>query len=180
MDACAPGTVVERREVLHGQVWLSTPVTVVDDDGETLAVLLVPGAPMTYPDHPFGPHPWAGVDTWGGTTVLQLHRADDWYAVWRMFEGDRDLGWYVNFEAPIRRGHARFETLDYGLDLVIPPDGPWTWKDVDDPDELVREGRITREVADELRTRAAALAQDLDAGRRWWAGWDRWTPEARP
>ncbi|MEI5672732.1 MULTISPECIES: hypothetical protein [unclassified Nocardioides] len=70
--------------------------------------------------------------------------------------------------------------MDYGLDLVIMPSGSRTWKDVDDPDELVREGRITREVADELRTRAAALAEDLDAGRRWWAGWDGWTLEARP
>jgi hypothetical protein len=27
--------------------------------------------------------------------MLQLHRTDDWYAVWRLFEGERDLGWYV-------------------------------------------------------------------------------------
>jgi hypothetical protein len=171
-----PGDVVERREVVHGGVWLSTPVTVLADDGATLAVRLDPGAPMTYPEHPFGPHPWAEIERWSGTTVLQLYRAGDWYAVWRLFEGDVDRGWYVNFQAPVQRGADWFATLDYGLDIVIAPDGSWEWKDVDDPDELVLEGRITQDVVDELRVRAAALAADLDADRRWWAGWDDWTP----
>jgi hypothetical protein len=40
-----PGEVITRREVLHGQLWLEHPVTVVDDDGSTFAVLLEPGAP---------------------------------------------------------------------------------------------------------------------------------------
>ena len=33
----APGEVISRREVLHGELWLSAPVTVVADVGEVLA-----------------------------------------------------------------------------------------------------------------------------------------------
>jgi hypothetical protein len=171
------GGLIERREVLHGHTWLSMPVTVVDDDGQVLAVRLDRGASMTFPPHPFGPHPWSGQTMWGATTVLQLHRVDDWYAVWHLFEDDRDLGWYVNFEAPVRRGPSWFETVDYGVDIVIAPDGSWAWKDVDDVEEQVRVGRLTSRLADELRSRAARLAADLDAGRRWWSEWDTWTPE---
>lgn len=53
-----PGMTIARREVLHGQVWLTSPVTVIADDGIQLAVLLKPGSPFNFPQHPFGPHPW--------------------------------------------------------------------------------------------------------------------------
>ena len=43
-----PGEVIARREVLHGHLWLEHPVTVVDDDGTTFAVLLEPGSPFGY------------------------------------------------------------------------------------------------------------------------------------
>jgi predicted RNA-binding protein associated with RNAse of E/G family len=98
--------------------------------------------------------------------------------VWSLFAADdgRDLGWYVNFEAPVERGPSWFATLEHGIDIVIEPDGTWSWKDVDDPEELVREGRVSADVAVEVRRRAEAVAADLDAGRRWWSGWDGWTP----
>lgn len=169
---------IERREVLHGRTWLSMPVTVVEDDRDVLAARVDPGAPMTFPPHPFGPHPWSAQAAWGGTTVLQLHRPGDWYAVWRLFDRDRDLGWYVNFEAPLVRGATWFETTDHGIDIVIAPDGSWSWKDVADVAEQVRIGRLDATTADEVHRRAQAVAADLDAGRRWWSAWDGWTPPA--
>ena len=77
------GTHIARREVLHGLSWLEHPVEVVSDDGNVLAVLVVDGAPFTFPDHPFGPHPWSGASAWQGASVLQLHRSGDWYSVWK-------------------------------------------------------------------------------------------------
>lgn len=68
------GSVIARREVLHGSVWMQLDVQVVSDDGSALAVLLRPGTPMTFPIHPFGPHPWSGQPAWAGPTVLQLYR----------------------------------------------------------------------------------------------------------
>lgn len=54
-----PGGVVSRREVMHGELWMDHPVTVVADDGDAFAVHLEPGSPFTFHNHSFGPHPWA-------------------------------------------------------------------------------------------------------------------------
>lgn len=171
----ASGSIIHRREVLHGAVWLSTPVTVVSD-GDVLAVRLDPGAPMAFPPHPFGRHPWSGTTHWTSTTVLQLYRPDDWYARWRMFDGTSDLGWYVNFEAPLVRGSSWFDTVDYGIDIVIPPDEPWRWKDLDDVEEQLASGRIDAGTAERIRSAAEDVAADLDGDRRWWDHWDTWQP----
>lgn len=37
--AFSSGATIQRREVLHAAVWLKSPVTVVADDGDELAVL---------------------------------------------------------------------------------------------------------------------------------------------
>ena len=175
MHTFATGSTVVRREVLHGSPWLEQPVEVLADDGTLLAVLLSPGSPMTYPPHPT-PHPWRANDRWQKTHVLQLYRPDDWYSVWHFFEAGRSLGWYVNFEMPIVRLEDSFDTGDYGLDIVLDDDGSWTWKDVDDLDEMLRSGRVTPEEADGVRRAAAVVADDLDRGVHWWSAWSSWTP----
>ena len=138
-----PGTEIVRREVLHGRLWLTHPVTVVADDGEVLAVLLEPGSAFTFHEHPFGPHPWRRFGAWGGTTVLQLHREGDAYSVWKIFDEGGFLHWYVNFEAPVVRHDHAFDTDDHGLDLIVHPDGRREWKDVEHLSELVTSGRMT-------------------------------------
>lgn len=177
------GRTVERREVLHGQVWLSSPVTVVHDADDCLAVLVEPGAPFHFPPHP-EPHPWAQHSSWSGTFVLQLRRPDDAYGVWKFFDLNQNfIGWYLNFEArPVRHvdadGGGCFDTLDHGIDIVIPPDagGVWSWKDYDDPARLVELGRLSRAEADEVMRAAHAVADELDSGRMWWSEWTRWQP----
>ena len=175
MQAFEEGRTVVRREVLHGRAWLEQPVSVVADDGVTLAVLLSPGSPMTYPPHPT-PHPWRANSHWQSTHVLQLYRADDWYSVWHFFEAGRSRGWYVNFEMPVVRHPDSFDTGDYGLDIVLDDDGSWSWKDVDDLDVMLESGRVTQEEADGVRRAAERVATDLDAGRHWWSDWSGWTP----
>lgn len=93
-----------------------------------------------------------------------------------MFNGSTDLGWYINFQAPIARGDDFFDTVDYGIDIVIPPDGPWSWKDFDDIDDQVVEGRISAALARDIRLKADDVAADLEADRRWWSAWDDWQP----
>lgn len=175
----SPGATITRREVLHGRPWLECPVTVVADDGVVLAVLLEPGAPFTFHGHPFGPHPWSGQSAWGGTTVLQLHREDDAYAVWKFFEGDQFLHWYVNFEAPLVRREGSYDTDDHGLDLVLQPGGQRSWKDVEDLSQLVTSGRMTGpEVVGVLHAAAEVVyLLDSDEGP-WWAAWSDWHPPA--
>ncbi|MEO6510811.1 MAG: DUF402 domain-containing protein [Nocardioides sp.] len=116
-----PGTVVSRREVLHGHPWMESPVTVVSDDGDVLAVELGADSRFTFFDHPFGPHPWGTYSGWSGPTVLQLHRAEAAYAVWMFFDAGVFRYWYVNFEAPVVRHEDSFDTDDHGLDLIVHP-----------------------------------------------------------
>jgi hypothetical protein len=160
-------------------------VTVVQDLDGVLAVLVEPGAQFTFHEHPFGVHPWSGQSAWQDTTVLQLHRDGDAYGVWKFFAGDgRFLHWYINFEEPIVRhvdadGGGSYDTDDHGIDIVVRPDGSWAWKDVEHVGEMVTSGRIHATKAAEIRSAAAAVADVLDRGSRWWAAWDDWTPARR-
>lgn len=179
MSRFEPGTTVRRLEVLHDRLWLESPVRVVADDGPdgVLAVLLEPGSPFTFHDHPIGPHPWRGHDSWGGSVVLQLHRGADRYGVWKFFEPDGTFRyWYLNFEAPIVRHDDGFATDDHGLDLIVHPDGRREWKDVEHLAEQVDEGRITWDTVARVLEAAAEVVRLLDADDRWWAPWDDWTP----
>ncbi|RNI23947.1 DUF402 domain-containing protein [Flexivirga caeni] len=171
------GAVIERREVLHGRTWLTSPVTIVGDTGATLAVRVDPGMPMTYPEHPFGTHPWAPRTAWGETTVLQLYRPRLRYSVWKFFGPEGDFRhWYVNFEAPVIRTKAGVDTDDHGLDIVIAPDGSWRWKDIADLHHQRAQGRIDAQTVLDLLAAAADVEQLLIDGTRWWGDWDGWTP----
>lgn len=118
---------------------MTHPVTVVDDTDGVLAVVVSPGSPFTFPDHPFGPHPWSAYQQWFDTTALHLHRDGDPYSAWKMFRDGVFDHWYLNLEAPFVRhpdgtGGGSFDTDDHGLDIVVPADGSkWRWKDLDDP-----------------------------------------------
>lgn len=171
------GSVITVREVLHGEVWLEFPETVVTDDGTMLVTVQVDGSPMTqHPEHPFGPHPWSHLDAWSGTTVLKLRRDGDWYSVWRFFEGDRSLDWYVNFEQPVTRRQDGIDINDLQLDIVIDPDGAWHWKDVEDLGPAVASGRIDLGQLRAVLDAAPDLVRRLDEDDRWWASWDGWSP----
>lgn len=172
-----PGEVISRREVLHGRLWLEHPVTVVSDDGETLATRLDPGSVFTFPAHPFGPHPWRAHTAWGSSIVLHLSRADTAYGVWKFFDVDGQFRhWYVNFEPPCVRVPGGYETGDHGLDLIVHPDGQREWKDVEDLHHQRAQGRISLETVGEVLAAAAAVTELLDREDRWWAPWDAWSP----
>jgi predicted RNA-binding protein associated with RNAse of E/G family len=86
-------------------------------------------------------------------------------------------GWYINFQEPYRRWEGGYDTQDLELDIWIPRDGPWEWKDREALEERVREGRFTAEQAAHVRAEADKLAADLDAGRWWWdTSWSEWSP----
>ncbi|HXH79301.1 DUF402 domain-containing protein [Nocardioides sp.] len=173
----APGVTIRRREVLHGELWMDHPVSVVADDGEVFAVLLEPGSEFTFHDHPFGPHPWGAHAAWGGRQVLQIHRVGELYSVWKFFdEGGEFLHWYVNFESAVVRDLAGFDTNDYGLDLLVHPDGHREWKDVEDLHWQRAEGRITVETVSAVLEAASGVIDLLDADDLWWARFDDFAP----
>ncbi|WP_210649417.1 DUF402 domain-containing protein [Nocardioides sp. SYSU D00065] len=171
----APGTDVRVREVLHGAEWASWSERVISDDGRVLATVQPDGTPLTFPPHPF-PHPWGHLDAWSGTTVLKLRRTGDWYSVWRFFDADGPGTWYVNFETPVVRTADGVDVNDLQLDIVVPHDGPWRWKDVQDLAPSLASGRITHDELLAVLAAAAEVAALLDRDDRWWAPWDGWAP----
>ncbi|MGI8524171.1 MAG: DUF402 domain-containing protein [Nocardioides sp.] len=177
----AVGGTLTVREVLHGEVWLEFPETVVADDGEVLATTHVDGAPMTHHrEHPFGPHPWADADAWRGPTVLKLRKTGEWYSVWKFFDGDAFRHWYVNFELPVVRAGEGIEINDLQLDLVVDPDGVRRWKDVEHLAPALAAGRIDAHQLGRVLAAAAEVTDLLDRDERWWSPWDSWRPSRAP
>ena len=169
------GFVLTEREIWGDRVWLSSPRTVVADDGDILAVLLEDGAAFTF-DEEAPAHPWSDRAAWTGRTVLQLRRDGDWYSIWKFFEGDRFECWYVNFDRPVVRTPDGIDTDDLELDLVIEPDGARHWKDVEQLHDRLREGRLDVEDVVAVLGAAAVVTDLLDRDDRWWSPWDEWVP----
>ncbi|MGZ4319999.1 MAG: DUF402 domain-containing protein [Gaiellaceae bacterium] len=179
------GQVVIRREVLNdGQAWLEVPVIVVRDDDDLLATFIAQGAPFRFPPGPWpaphGRHPWHGKERWHGHGVLMLQRPGEGHAVWLFWRGARRTfaGWYVNIQEPFRRTPAGYDTQDLELDIWVPLDRPWEWKDEELLERRVEEGRFTAEQVIEIRGEGERIARELDSGRRWWdEAWAGWQPD---
>jgi hypothetical protein len=181
------GETILRREVLNdGRCWLEVPVEVVADTPALLATFLPEDAPFVFHPGawptPDGLHPWnsEGRRAWQGHGVLMLQRPGESYAIWHFWEGPerRFAGWYVNFQEPFRRTALGYDTQDLELDIWIPVDDHWQWKDREAVDLRVREGRLTPEQADAVRAEGARVAADLHAGVRWWdPAWADWAPD---
>ena len=170
-----------RRDVWHGKAMVGWGGTVVEDTGELLVLHMPEGSPLGFaPDFFGGPHPWSGRDRWSGHGVLQLQRPGDMHAVWVFWAGPgRELAaWYVNIQEPFRRTVIGFDTQDLELDLVVEPDGSWSFKDDEQLEPWVARGRWTREEIAAIRAEGARLGAELDAGRRWWSEeWAAWQPD---
>ena len=169
------GDVVLRREVLNdGRCWCQFPVRVVQDNDELLATYIPVGAEFDFPPGEWpiegGRHPWDGKERWEGNGVLMLQRPGEAYAIWVFWFGEERAfrGWYVNLQEPFRRNGRGYDTQDLELDIVVPVEGPWEWKDDELLDVRVAEGRFTPEQAAAAREEGRRVGALLDAGERWW------------
>jgi hypothetical protein len=174
------GEVIVRREVWRGRPWSAMPVVVIEDSDDVLALHLPVGAPFGFPaDHPLGVHPWSRNGAWKGMDVVMLQRPGDAHSVW--FFGP--FSTYVHLQAPFLRTSIGIDTFDHDLDIVVAPDGTWTYKDEDHLVDSVASGRCTEDEADAIRAEGARIAAMLDAGTAWWSSvssfWSSWTPPER-
>ncbi|MGH2363551.1 MAG: DUF402 domain-containing protein [Chloroflexota bacterium] len=157
---------------------------VVQDSDDLLALYTPPGAPLAYPPGPWptpnGQHPWHPKPAWEGQGMLGLQRPGEAHAVFHFWRGPaREFQyWYVNIQEPFRRTPIGIDTQDLELDIVIAPDGSWTFKDWELLDQRVREGRFTLEQAVDIRLEGDRIACELRAGRWWWdVAWKDWQPD---
>jgi hypothetical protein len=83
------------------------------------------------------------------------------------------LCWYVNLQEPLRPSPVGFDTRDQALDVVIEPDGTWSWKDEDHLAAAVeRKHFMPRE--------AAAVRAEAERVIEAWpfpTGWEAWRPD---
>jgi len=177
----AVGQLIQMRSARFGKVWLSIPVHVLSDDGDTLVVYLAEGAPFSSPDSdfPWGEHPWLQHRAFRGHGVVMQLWPGVAHSVWAFWDGpDRAFShWYVNFQEPFRRVAEGFETFDQELDLVLSPDGTYRWKDVEEFEQLALAGRLPPEEVAAVRAEAVKVAAALDRGERWWdESWAAWQP----
>lgn len=175
------GEIVVHREVWRGRPWCACPVVVVEDSPDLLVTYLPEASPFAFPPSADGrPHPWAGKRAWRGHGVLNLRRPGEAYSVMHFWDGPdrRFAGWYLNLEEPFRRTSIGYDTQDLELDVWIPADGPWRFKDVELLAERVRDGRYTEEQAEATRALGREIGAMLERGERWWdERWATFVPE---
>ena len=73
--------------------------------------------------------------------VLTITPRDSWHSVMLFWSSDWQFRtWYVNIQSPLRRVRRGIQLHDYVLDIVVRLDMSWSWKDVEEFEELVARG----------------------------------------
>ena len=175
------GETIVHREVWRGQPWCASPVVVVDDSPELFVTYLPEESPFAFPPSADGrPHPWLGKQSWRGHGVLMLRRPGEAYSVWHFWEGRdrRFAGWYLNLEEPARRTSIGYDTQDLELDVWIPVDGGWRFKDEELLEQRVLDGRYTPDQVAATRALGDEIGAMLERGERWWdESWASFEPD---
>ena len=169
-------------------------VTVIEDSADCIALYLAAGTPILRPVHldgsaipraipyeeRFGLEWRLGEGVWHSTARLLIARpgAAHAFSVFWFADDWTFLAWYVDLQAPFRRTADGFASEDYVLDIVVPPDGLWYWKDEEEFAAAQRVGRFTPEHAAAIRAEGETVAEMIEA-RRWPldAGWEVWRPD---
>ena len=107
--------------------------------------------------------------------MLALRRPGEAYSVMHFWHGPERhfTGWYLNIEEPFRRTSTGYDSQDLILDVWIAVDEPWSFKDVEQVEERVQDGRLLERQANAIRSLGAEIGAMLDRGERWWD--ERWS-----
>ena len=104
------------------------------------------------------------------------------HSVWLFWNGTgasrRFLRYFVNLEAPFRRGPCGFETRDHTLDVVVTPDLECRWRDEEDFDDHVALGFYPPELAKAVRAEGQRVIDAITDGSHPCLQWPPWSPDA--
>ncbi len=191
MRRFAPGASVVWRSVDRDKRLVQTvwPWTVVRDDEDGI-VLFMPSGTVgkQRTGTRGGPRDrmlleWDGGHrdvTWHSTNVIRLYREGDAYSIWIARDDTSGaLLWrYINLEAPWLRTPIGFDSRDNYLDLYSERDDEWHWKDEDEVEWLLEQGRIDRAFADATRRAGELALARVEAGQSMLRpSWSAWQPD---
>jgi RimJ/RimL family protein N-acetyltransferase len=166
------------RELWRDRIWVARAWTLVEETSAHVVLANRPGSETRVPVDREGERLRVPCDEWTLTEsrwerwTLCVARPDEpWSTLLFFDERGRHVGWYVNFEQPLRRTPFGFDTLDHKLDLVVTAEGEQRWKDDEELDEAAR-ARVV--AAAEVRAAARRVVSD----RPWPTGWESRPPDA--
>jgi len=182
------------QEVWHGLVWSARPMLAVehhDGQGFWMPRGTEWRAPVLPPDAPDGlsraesmiwcmrHDRWAFVDRVWRMDTLWLIPAEAHHAVWCCWDDGRFLGWYVNFQTPLRAvGPERHHYMDLLIDARVAPDRQWRWKDQEDLELARRAGLVTVAAEEAIMADAGVLQRQLASAEGPFAPeWTAWRPD---
>lgn len=165
------------------------PVTVVEDSNTRVTLWLPLGTPTKKPelspDVPDKPRDWVNTTwrlsdaIWQWAELLIIVRPGERRATWVRWSAEGVFqGWYVNLQSQLTRTGMGFDYRDHQLDIVVEPDRSWKWKDRDELDLAVKQGRMTTEHGRTVRQEGErAVTEIKEPGGLYSEGWQNWRPE---
>ena len=192
-----PGAQIVQYEMWGQGIGIARPITVVDDMSGHIVLYSHPGTPIvtrsTENARSLGLSERIELDFLmldpsvgkyrGGTSldshVLTLTPHDSWHSVMLFWSSEWQFEtWYVNFQSPIRRVRHGVQLHDYALDLVVRPDMSWSWKDVDEFEELIARGFFSVAQVTSIRAEADRMVRTIESvGPPFCDGWEDWRPD---
>ncbi len=166
------------------------PVTVVEDSDARIVQWLPVGTPAKKPvlclDPPDGPRDWVNRSwtladsVWRWAELLIVVRPGENRATWVRWSADGVFqGWYVNLQSRLTRTRLGFDFRDHQLDVIVDPDRSWKWKDRDELDLAVSQGRMTPEAGRAVLNEGKRAVDEIEGpGGLYAEGWENWRPDA--
>ncbi len=179
----------------NGRIIDVKPVTVVEDSNARIVLWLPLGTPTKKPefsvDAPDKPRdwvnrPWTLVDSvWQWAELLIIVRPGEFRATWVRWSVDGVFqGWYVNLQSRLTRTRLGFDFRDHQLDIIVDPERSWVWKDRDELDLAVSQGRMTPGAGRAALNEGRRAVDEIEGpGGVYTEGWENWRPDktlARP
>ena len=179
--------VVLRYRSIDGRFRSGRPLRVIEHSDDLLVAYLAESTLVAMPvladgralrDVPLDErwlHPRATqIRPWHASDLVMLFPRGRAYSLWLFREAGTFRGWYVNLEDRHVLGEHTIDTRDGVLDIWVPAEtGEPEWKDEDELEAAVPQGRLTPGEARAIR----AEGERVIADRPWPTGWEGWRPD---
>ena len=83
-------------------------------------------------------------------------------------------------QSRLTRTPLGFDLRDHQLDILVEPNREWRWKDEDELDICVQDGRVSLEETKAIRAEGQRAVEEIEQNTGpFAAGWENWTPDPK-